>query len=315
MDALNPSLFHHYSIGIVAENAQMSSHEILVTPIEHLSFLDGEIRSNPTQQSAQGVDASGRNYTVNVIHDNCIQATWLDISGSNRITPPNVRRGERVSIYRYGDADKFYWSALGLDNKLRKLETVTHAYSGTQDNSDDELTATNSYLTEVSTHKKTITVSTSKKNGEVAGYTVQIDAGRGLIHIQDDQGQVFELDTTNHRMTLSNADQSQVRLDKQNISITCKDTLAINATKLIKIQTKDLQLTAETVEANVSKTWTETIGQSKKVDCPTTVFTGSVEIQKTLKVDQTTEFDGLVTAQQGLNSPSVPIHGPTDTLN
>lgn len=315
MDPINPSLYHRYSIGIVAENAEMSSKEILVTPIEHLSFLDGEIRSNPTQQTAQGVDASGRNYTVSVIHDNAIVATWFDPSGSNRITAPNVRRGERVQIYRYGDADKFYWTAMGMDNSLRKLETVAHAYSGTTDNSDNTQTPENSYYTEVSTHKKTITISTSKKNGEVASYTVQIDAGNGVVHIQDDQGQVFELDTSNHRIMMTNADQSQVRIEKQNISITCKDTLAINATKQIKVQTKDLQITAQTLEANVSQSWTETIGQSKKVNCPTCLFTGNVEIQKTLKVDQTASFTGLITALGGLDSPSVPVHGPTDSLN
>lgn len=301
--------FHFYSVGIVAENKQLSSYDILVTPLEVLNMLDGEIKSNPTKQTAQGTDSSGRNYTVDVIHDNCLVATWIDMGGTNRISAPDVRRGERVNIYRYGDADKFYWCPVGKDNHLRKLETVIHAWSGTTDNSDDTLTPDNSYYSEISTHKKTVTFSTSKKNGEVASYTVQIDAGKGLIHIQDDVGQVFEMDTVNHRMTMSNVDKTQIRIDKQNISMYCKDTAALNAEKLIKIETKDFQLKCETFEATVSQTWTETISQSKLVDCPSVKFTGAVEIEKTLKVDQ------LITAQAGLDSPSVPIHGPTDTLN
>jgi phage gp45-like len=330
---MNLSLFHMYSQGIVAENASLSpnakgEYEILVVPIEVLNMLDGDIRSNPTKQSISGTDASGRNYTTSAIHDNAIVAVWYNMSGDNRITAPNVRRGERVRIYRYGDSDKFYWVASGQDNKLRKLETVAHAYSATTDNSDDTLSAENSYYSEVSTHEKRVTFSTSKKNGEVAAYTVQIDAANGFVHIQDDAGQVFELDTQNNRMTMTNAQGSQVRVDKQNISIVCSDTLAINATNAVNIQTKDLKITTQTMEVNASQTFTATTQnfnitatQGFKCDTPEATFTGNVSMKSfTVTGDGGTiqgavTFDSAATFEQGLNSPTVPIQGPTKSLD
>jgi hypothetical protein len=282
---MNVSLLHKYSLGVVAENKVMSSNEILVLPHEVLNMTDGDVKSNPQKQTIQGVDASGRNYSTSVIHDNTLKATWLNIAGDNRTTSPDVRRGETVTIWRYGDADKFYWTPMGMNNNLRKLETVRHTFSGTTDETDTTLSEKNSYFHEVSTHKKSVTIGTSKVNGEVAGYTCQIDAANGFIHIQDDAGQIFELDTKNKRFSMTNADGTQVRVDGKNISLVCSDTLAVNATNAIVFQTKDFKLTTQTMEFNISNTATFT--------CPKVTFSGEVDMQN-LKVSQDASISGSV---------------------
>ena len=120
---MDQSLFHVYTIGRAASNRKLSSPLLEVYPIEHFGYLDGEINSDPTTTKASGVDANGKAYTTSVTTTNSIQATWIQW-GSNRTTPPDVRRGERVLLWRYADTDQFYWTTLGMDDYLRRLETV-----------------------------------------------------------------------------------------------------------------------------------------------------------------------------------------------
>lgn len=223
---MQASCFKSVSLGIVAENKKLSSKEILVTPIEELSMSDGEIRSNPETLEASGVDATGKAFNSSVAVDSVIEATWVPFL-SNRVTAPDVRRGERVRIWRSGDSDKYYWSTMGLDDNLRKLETVVFAFSATKDESQTELNLDNCYYFEVSTHNKSITLQTSTVNGEPFSYTVQINAAEGAFLVEDDIGNSFELDSSENRLTLENADQSVVELNKGKISLTANEEVSI----------------------------------------------------------------------------------------
>jgi hypothetical protein len=249
---MEKSELHIYSMGIVAANKEMSSNVIMVTPHEHLNMLDGDIASNPTPQMASGVDANGKSYSVNVTTNNAIKAEWLNTAGDNRTTSPDVRRGEMVKIWRYGDADKYYWTSTAQDLNLRKLETVRHSFSGTADESMDSTKEGQCYYHEVSTHNGTVTMQTSKANGEVAAYTVQIDAKGGFVHIQDDMGNVFEVDSKNHRISMENADGTVVQIDGKNINETCKGTITKTATDAINMTAMSIKFTAPNVEVDAS---------------------------------------------------------------
>ena len=56
------SKLRFYSLGIAAENKEKGSKELLVTPIEVLTLLDGEIGSDPSPSKAQGIDADGNSW-------------------------------------------------------------------------------------------------------------------------------------------------------------------------------------------------------------------------------------------------------------
>jgi hypothetical protein len=237
---MQASCFQNVALGIVAENKAMKdasgkfNRTILVTDIESLNMTNGEIRSNPEQLESSGVDATGKVYNSAVVVDQVIEATWVPFL-SNRLTAPDVRRGERVRLWRSGDADKYYWSTMGLDENLRKLETVIFAFSGTQDESQTELDLENCYYFEVSTHNKTITLQTSASNGEPFRYTAQINAAEGALLIEDDVGNSFELDSTENRLTLENADDSKVELNRGKIAIVANEevSLTVGGTKQV----------------------------------------------------------------------------------
>jgi len=237
---MQASCFKSVSLGIVAENKKMADSSgrinrvISVTPIEDFSMTNGEIRSNPEQLEASGTDASGKAFSSAVPVDQVVEATWVPFL-SNRLTPPDVRRGERVQLWRSGDADKYYWSTMGLDDHLRKLETVIFAFSATTDEGQTELDLDNCYYFEVSTHNKTITLQTSASNGEPFRYTAQINAGEGAFLVEDDIGNSIEIDSGENRVCLENADASKVELKAGKIAIVANEevSLTVGGTKQV----------------------------------------------------------------------------------
>lgn len=233
---IDKSKFKIKSIAYAAENLELGKTLLEVTPVESLGYLHGEVNAEKETFEETGVDAKGNTYNVKIETSNAMVAEWLQF-GSNRITPPNVRRGERVLLWQYAEEDKYYWSTLGLDDHLRRLETVTFAFSDTKDESTKSLTPENSYYFEVDTHNKLVTLSTSKSDGEPFKYVVQINAKDGKIVITDDTNNYIMLNSREKQLILENANGSKVNIEKKNITIDSGDSVTIN-TKKFKVNAK-----------------------------------------------------------------------------
>jgi hypothetical protein len=124
------SVFRTVGIGRIDTNKELGSKTVDVVPIEWLPMRDGELTGNETAETYQTKDIDGNAVSGGMISSNSITATWLP-SGSNRLTAPDVRRGERVEILQTADHDKYYWRTMGLDDNLRKLETIIFGISAT----------------------------------------------------------------------------------------------------------------------------------------------------------------------------------------
>lgn len=222
-----------FAMGIAAENKPMNTKMLKVVPHEHLPFLDGELKENPTPLGFKGTDADGNAYEGQVFADNVVEAEWLREDGAI-ISAPDVRRGERIQLYRYGDADKYYWRAWG-DNHLRRLETKIFAISATQDEATTELTPDNSYFLEMSSHTKRITLQTSQANGEAVSYHVRLDMGSGEITIDDNVGNSFYMKSLEGFLRLLNTQMSHFILDKRKISMKADEEIAleVGGTKMV----------------------------------------------------------------------------------
>jgi hypothetical protein len=238
------SKLRYYSYGIVAANKALSSSEIEVTPMEELTMLDGEITTRSTDYTASGKDSLGKSYKSSVEAQASIKATWLRFGEANRMTAPDVRRGEPVMIYQFGDADKYWWMTLKQDMSLRKLETVVWAFSATQ-NEKDKTDAEHSYYLEVSTHKGLVHFHTSKANGEPFAYDIQINSKEGSIAIIDDAGNFIAMDSANARLQMVNSSGSSLDIDKANITIKCSDVVDIEC-GTFKLNATTADITAET---------------------------------------------------------------------
>lgn len=218
MSAIDVSALKLYSVGRVAENKPLSTDEVPVVPIEILGLLDGEIADRKFELIHKGVDDLGRNYEVKVNSYSAIICKWLPLGSSNRATAPDVRRGERVTILRYANSNLFFWTTLGLDDFLRRLETSIWLFSDIPDGTSNEIpNVNNSYSFEVSTHKGLITIRTSKRNQEPYLYTMQFNCKVGCFTVTDDVNNFIELDSAETKITLHNADGTYLSCDKRDI--------------------------------------------------------------------------------------------------
>lgn len=304
------SKFNVYSIGYAAENKLLSSKELQVFPSEILPYVDGEVLFEPIEIEESGEDYFGEKYTVKVKTSLSINCTWLQL-GSNRVTPPDVRRGERILMYRYADTDKYYWSTMGLDEHLRRLETVVYAWSNIREGSVEALTPDNSYYVEISTHQKLLTLQTNKSDGEPFAYIVQINTKEGNFTISDDAGNFWQIDSAERRIEFQNKDNSEFIIDKgkgyfntpESIEMNTKDykvnceTYTLDAKRSITLKSPLLtgDLTDSIFNGKVRTNGLLTIaagftaipgsgGSSGSIDVPMK-FTGNTDFNTTVKID------------------------------
>lgn len=278
--AWSVSKLRYFSVGIVAQNKILGSDLIEVTPVEETPFLDGEISATQTPVTATGTDASGTTTTTTVTTSASIKATWLPFCASNRLTSPDVRRGEHVMIYQYGDADQYFWTTLKNDHKLRRLETVIYAFSGNSNN-DAENDSSNMYFMEISTHRKVIHFHTSKANGEPYSYDIQLDTGNGKLVITDDIGNYFMLDSAAHRLYMRNVDGSSTDINRENITNIAPKTIENQCTDFIVKASNSTMIDAKnkfgvtTTASDIEASSTATMKSS------TTTVTGSTSLVAT----------------------------------
>lgn len=146
---------------------------------------------------------------------NSIPATWLPMT-TNHMVPPSVRRGERVEIYRVGDEDKYYWRVLGLDDNLRRRDTIVIAISNTTDE-DAVLDFSNTYWLEFSTHSKRVALVTTQSDGEPFGYEAFFNTKDGEFRIIDTANNYMELISEKNLMQLVSADKAFHKVERNTV--------------------------------------------------------------------------------------------------
>lgn len=210
----NDSLFRLISVGTVASNKARGSIEVDVYLRERTSVLDGELSSQVEERTHKGVDASGVEYTTVVTCSNTVTAQWKG-SGGNRVTAPDVRRGDEIDIFQYGDVDQYFWALRSSpDHTARKLETVVNAYNASPDEDDNTPSEENSYTTQISTHDQHLTIKTTKANGEPFAYTIQVNTKDGIALIADDAGLYIQAESAEKRIILDNGGGSKYTMHK-----------------------------------------------------------------------------------------------------
>lgn len=224
------SKLHFYSVATVAANKALDSDTIEATPLEDAPMLSGELTDNIMEYTTQYKDSNDRHGAEKIMTTVTVKAKWLPIGQSNRKTPPDVRRGEMVVLYRFSDNDEYWWVTMHNDTRIRRLETVIYTFVN-QREENSEISADTCYWIEISTHRKLFHLHTSKNDGEPFAYDIQIDAKGGVVTITDDVGNYVQIDSTNSKLTLQNVDNTNVILDKENIDINCKDLTVVASGK------------------------------------------------------------------------------------
>ena len=251
------SQFRLYTLGTVAANKKLGSKTIEFTPDEDNFFVDGEITDNADTVTTSGTNATGQTYEKSLTTTASMEATWMPIGQSNRMTAPDVRRGDRVIIWQYADADKFYWDKAINNPKLTKLETVIFALSNVRAEN-EEMAAEKTYYLEGSTHNKYLHLHTSANDGEFCEYDWQINTKEGFFQFADSLGNVIEVDSRNTKITLTNADGTSVVLDKQNLDIFAPDSIRMKAGNRITMEAgSELSESAPSIKTQSDTTYND----------------------------------------------------------
>lgn len=228
----NQSEWRCVALGTAASNLPLGSKILSVTPHEKLNFMDGEIADRTDTLQFQGQDQMGQPVTSSAFAGQTIDAVWVPVG--LRKTPPNVRRGEQVELWQYAGNDKYYWKCQNFDENQRRLETVLWALNANPNDAQVKLSEDKCpsgtelddyYWLEWSAHNKTITLNTSKKNGEVVEVTMQIDLRTGQFILQDDRGNFAHIDFIEFLFHLQNGMGSFLKLDKQDIELNAPQNL------------------------------------------------------------------------------------------
>lgn len=287
-----------YSLGVAAE-AKVNGYDwnLEVFASEISQFADGGITNRGQRQETRGVDSSGVEYASSEVTSSTINAVWRSGGESNRRTCPNVEAGEEVIIYTYADTGKFFWEPRNINSHARKVETACYAYAA--DPSGDEntqRTPENSYMFEVSAHKKIITISTSDKNDEVAKFTFQLNGGEGYATLQDDNNQEITMNPVENRISMINAEDVEVHLIGQNliVNVPADETHSIDGNETHK----------------VSGNFTITVNGAAYIKAETaTIESGANRLVGPTKIDGTLEVTGAA-KMNGISSPGASITAP-----
>lgn len=247
-----------HSIGYCAVNKERKSHDIEVVLVENAPFTDGEITDNTETFEAKGQDEEGNGaFDISLDTTVTVKATWFPLAGTNRITPPDIRRGEPVIVFKMGDADRYYWVEWKYSDKLRRLETVLYVWSNER-KENVKVTHKNSYWFTVSTHDKYIRLHTSKSDGEPFEYDIELNTKEGKFTIMDDVGNYMHLDSEKKLIRMENRDKSFLELNKTIINmesraeinlktskytLTASDSITETAGNTFSIKTKDYNVT------------------------------------------------------------------------
>lgn len=207
-----------FSVGYVTKNKTYDSRLIQALPVESASGTDGEVTHNPVQDILKGIDANGDAYEVKATSTRDLECEWYPFE-DNRVTPPDVRRGELVEIYRLGNSPKYFWRSMNMRNGLRTLEHVVKAYGATPKPGGSGQSLESCYTTVISPLNGYINLQTTKANKEPFAYTVQINTKDGIVVVMDDVGNFFEMNSKETRLRLRNANDSFINIEKQGIDL------------------------------------------------------------------------------------------------
>lgn len=255
------SKFRAFSEGIAAMNKKPNSIELAVVPIEIVPMIDGELAEGTEEFGVSSENRLGDSFDVQVKTSSTLTCEWLPF-GTNRVTAPDIRRGERVMIYQYGDTDRYYWQPLGWDDDLRRLETVVYAWSATSDEAATLNPAENMYALEVSTHGKHITLTTTDVEDEKTTYKIQLNLKDGQLNVIDKQENYILLNSVEHVFEVKNADGTYAKLAKEDIEAFCKNNLIAEA------QNDGTVTIGNNLTAKVKKNATAKVGEKTWVNCP-----------------------------------------------
>jgi hypothetical protein len=265
------NLINHLGVGTVASTKQTNTNEIMVYLPSMAPAADGRVVATAKEVEKKSENAYGEETTSRVLTSNTFPAVWRSMGDSNRITPPDVREGSKVSIYQVSGQNTYYWTTFGINAETMRLETVVMGYQANpQQDENTPFNIDNFYTMTVSTHEGFMALRTTQSNGEKAAFEVKVDGMNGRIMMGGSGGNFLVKDDVAKSLTYVNADKTIFQVEKKNVKVYAKDSVTFNTdenfnilTKMFNLKCKNIAIEADTADIRIGKTkWTGDIDQT-----------------------------------------------------
>ena len=303
LSTLDLSKLHRYSFGIVIEDNLDNKFKIKVYPVEKLFNLGSDLNKEDKWKEKKIKErkvAKTEEYDpkylpsledIEIDRTRYIYANW--IKSNNQITPPNVCKGEYVTLYRYSNKDEYYWDVELTDLTLRKEEHVVYTFSDKPNLDKTEDPIEDRYTVTFSPKNKEVKIHTTNKYGEYTTYDITIKTDDGYIEIIDGKNNSIKLDSTQDMLhthiegTAAKYDETihgdkgyiETKDDKGN-----KIKLDSNAGSLTTNINKNVDVTTPTVNFNCSSFNVNT--NSANIKASSTKFTGGTIKHDGVSIDK-----------------------------
>lgn len=291
-----------YSYGEVTANKESGSWIIKAKLTEKRFMAEEEALTNPQKNVVDFDTANGKAH-IETVTDNSIEARWLP-RNTNRITAPDVRRGDPVIIWKLGNK-QYFWEELS-EGHNKRLETVIYAISSNPDKPLNRETLENAYYLSWSTHEKMLQLVTTKHNGEPYAYNIELNTQEGYHETRDDVGNRGYLHSGDTELGLVNADGSFVKVSKTDVIINAVDNIVGTAGKDVDITCKKFTIKCDEFECvsdeNKFTGNTTILGQTN-----TNGFsnTGDCKSSGGFDTDAEIRAGGIITAEGGFKGEHV----------
>lgn len=248
------NLLECYGVGTVTTDKETNTDEIMVHVKSLFPDADGEAVTQAETKTVTVQTPSGDSTSSTTLQGNIVAAKWMPFN-TNRITPPDVRKGSKVVVYKFKGQSTYRWTYFGMDGTLR-LETVIWAFSASPNvNENSPLTPDNYYMMLISTHQKKIQLITGQGNGEPTKYVLELNTGTGQFSIVDGENNILSLNSMEHAFSFVNDENSFINIEKKNITLSCEDQMILRAAQKILMQCKDLIIKADSsIDVQTKKT-------------------------------------------------------------
>lgn len=217
---MGKTVFAFIGIGEVVQDKEQTAWECNIFLKEHATFAEGVLGEDDKSPKTIKLKGGGT-YQLAKTASNSIWAKWLPLCNGNRLTPPDLCKGETVMVCGFEGNDEYYWIKLFSEPDLAKRDVVTWLFSAKPDgNEGNEDTITTDYLTAayrftVDCEHKEIKLVTSDANEEVTIYSVQLDLEEGTFTIEDKTDNYLQLNSVENKWRIRAAANINQRADEE----------------------------------------------------------------------------------------------------
>lgn len=301
-----------YGIGRATHDIERGSKLLKVADIEKMPMQHGKLNDKSTTVTSNSSDALGKTHAAKGKIGSGIPCTWINYFG-NRLIAPDIRKGERVLIWRYGDSKDYFWTPTNLDEEFRTLEHLLLGVSNRSSKGKGKLNRDNTYYLELDTYNKIINLQTSKSDGEKYIYNIRIDGKKHTVFVGDNVGNEYSIDSLNTKVQLKNKDGSVFTLDKKDIALNCSGNYTATVANSYTVTCESYTVNSQTNTFSASESTFSgaitcaslSIGGAGKSGGSACTVRGGMNVQGGIDADQIKVGDGGIQSTGPITAPNL----------